>query len=90
MASSPTAGITTPSADFWTQLLARPPLLLDGAMGTELDRRAGLVEKRGWAAGALLTHPQLVRAIHDDYVAAGADVHTTQTFSTARHVLEGP
>jgi len=88
MAFPPAAGDATPSLDFWTYLQASPPLLLDGAMGTELDRRAGLVEKRGWAAGALLTHPELVRAIHDDYVAAGADIHTTQTFSTARHVLE--
>lgn len=89
MAASLVGNDASPPPCFWSTLHARPPLLLDGAMGTELDRRAGLVEKRGWAAGALLTHPELVRTIHDDYVAAGADIHTTQTFSTARHVLEG-
>ena len=53
-------------------------LLFDGAMGTEL-------QARGLAAGELpellcLTHPEVVSEVHAAYVAAGADVVTTNTF----------
>ena len=53
-------------------------ILLDGAMGTEL-------QKRGLKTGALpellnLTDPAVVRAVHEDYVNAGADIITANTF----------
>ena len=52
--------------------------LIDGAMGTEL-------QKRGLKTGALpellnLTDPDIVRAVHKDYVNAGADIITANTF----------
>ena len=53
-------------------------LLFDGAMGTQL-------QERGLAAGELpellcLTAPDQITAVHAAYVAAGADVVTTNTF----------
>ena len=53
-------------------------LLFDGAMGTQL-------QDRGLPIGGVpehfnLTHPEVVEAIHRDYVAAGADVITANTF----------
>lgn len=53
-------------------------LLFDGAMGTQL-------QDRGLPIGGIpehfnLTHPEVVEAIHRDYVAAGADVITANTF----------
>ena len=53
-------------------------LVLDGAMGTQL-------QERGLAAGELpellcLTHPETVTEVHAAYVAAGADAVTTNTF----------
>ena len=53
-------------------------LLFDGAMGTQL-------QYRGLPIGGIpehfnLTHPEVVEAIHRDYVAAGADVITANTF----------
>lgn len=41
-----------------------------------------------WSAAALDTHPETVRAVHEDCIRAGADVIIATTFSTARHVLE--
>jgi homocysteine S-methyltransferase len=41
-----------------------------------------------WSALAPLTHYELLRAIHADYITAGADVVTTSTFATTRFVLE--
>jgi len=63
-------------------------IILDGAMGTELERREVPMHERAWSAAALETHPEIVRQAHEDYIRAGADIITTNTFSTGRHVLE--
>lgn len=53
--------------------------ILDGGMGQELVARAG--QATGfWSGQALLDAPEMVRAVHDDYFAAGADVATTNTY----------
>lgn len=54
--------------------------LLDGGMGQELIARAGRATSL-WSIQALLDDPAMVRAVHDDYFAAGADVATTNTYS---------
>ena len=59
-----------------------PPLLLDGPMGTELQRRGADTTLPLWSARALDEHPDLVLQIHIDYVDAGADIITTNTFRT--------
>jgi homocysteine S-methyltransferase len=63
-------------------------IILDGATGTELQRRGVPMHGFAWSAAALDTHPDMVRAVHEDYIRAGADVIITNSFSTARHVLE--
>ena len=63
-------------------------VLLDGAMGTELERRGVPMDDAAWDAAALVTHPDTVREVHEDYIRAGADVIITNTFATARHVLD--
>lgn len=63
-------------------------VILDGAMGTELQRRGVPMDDVAWDAAALATHPDLVREVHEDYIKAGAEVIITNTFATARHVLE--
>jgi S-methylmethionine-dependent homocysteine/selenocysteine methylase len=65
-----------------------PVLILDGAMGTELQRRGVPMHRVAWSAAALETHPQTVRQVHEDYIAAGAEVITANSFGTSRHVLE--
>ncbi len=57
-------------------------LVLDGAMGTELGRRGVPLDLPLWSARALMTHPEVVRSIHEDYISAGADIITTNTFRT--------
>jgi S-methylmethionine-dependent homocysteine/selenocysteine methylase len=64
------------------------PLLLDGGTGTELRRRGAALDATTWSGLAPLTHFDLLRGIHADYIAAGADVITTATFGTSRFVLE--
>src|SRR5262245_61160009 len=73
----------------WQQTLARGgTVVLDGGTGTELRRRGMALGDTTWSALAALTHYDLLRTIHADYVAAGADVITTNTFATTRFVLE--
>ncbi len=60
------------------------PILLDGGMGQEIVNRGG---KRGfgeWAVAAIYEEPELVRDIHLDYIRAGADVITTNTYGCTR------
>jgi len=57
-------------------------LVLDGAVGTELERRGVPTPRPLWSAAALLTHPQVVEQIHRDYVEAGAEIIVANTFRT--------
>ena len=56
--------------------------LLDGAMGTELERRGVRTDGPGWSAGANDHAPHEIQAIHRAYASAGATVHTANTFRT--------
>jgi len=62
-------------------------VIIDGPMGTELEARGVPMNDKAWSGPALLSHPDVVRAIHADYIAAGAEVIITTTFSTGRHAL---
>ena len=55
-------------------------MVIDGAMGTELQARGVPMDDRAWCAVANLTHPELVQAIHEDNIDAGADVIITNTY----------
>lgn len=55
-------------------------IVIDGAMGTELQSRGVPMDNHAWCGVANLTHPQVVRAIHEDHVRAGADVIITNTY----------
>jgi len=62
-------------------------ILLDGATGTELEKRGVPMGSKVWSAKAILTHPETVRMVHEDYIRAGVDIITANSFSTARHML---
>ncbi len=53
-------------------------------MGTELERRGIATPPPGWSAYAIEGAPEVIAAIHRDYAAAGATVHTANTFRTKR------
>lgn len=66
---------------------SRPPVILDGALGTELERRGVPTPAPLWSAAALLDAPETVRQIHRDYVEAGAEILTANTFRTNPRTL---
>ena len=62
-------------------------VVLDGAMGTELERLGAPMHDAVWCAKALEDHPDLVREVHVSYIEAGADVITTNSYAAPRHAL---
>ncbi|MEO8144092.1 MAG: methionine synthase [Betaproteobacteria bacterium] len=82
-------------ASLLQSLFAERILVLDGAMGTMIQRERLTEEQfrgerfRGWGRDLrgnndllALTQPALIRRIHSDYLAAGADIIETNTFNS--------
>ncbi|WP_423907197.1 homocysteine S-methyltransferase family protein [Candidatus Spongiihabitans sp.] len=63
-------------------------ILLDGGVSTEIQKRGVPLDANVWSGLTTKTHPDQVRQVHEDYIRAGAQVITANTYSTARHVLE--
>lgn len=63
-------------------------IMMDGGTGTEMEKRGAPMVEKGWCARSTLTHPEILRQIHIDYVRAGADIIITNTFATSQHVLD--
>ncbi|HEV8676334.1 MAG TPA: homocysteine S-methyltransferase family protein [Methylomirabilota bacterium] len=70
-------------------------LLLDGATGSELQRR-GVNVSRGssvegglgaWSATAMEDAPDVVQVVHEDYLRLGADIVTANSYNTNRGQL---
>jgi len=61
-------------------LQRRGIVLLDGALATELEARGADLADPLWSAKLLLTEPNLIRQLHDDYFMAGADVTITASY----------
>jgi S-methylmethionine-dependent homocysteine/selenocysteine methylase len=74
--------------DVRDRLVNGPPLLLDGALGSELDRRGVDVSLPLWSARAVIEAPETLLEVHREYAAAGADIITADTFRTQRRTLD--
>jgi S-methylmethionine-dependent homocysteine/selenocysteine methylase len=74
-------------ASWSSRLGAGAPVLLDGALGTELERRGVPSSLPLWSTQALLEAPDTVSAIHREYALAGAEVLTAGTFRTQQRTL---
>ena len=61
--------------------MSRPIVLMDGGMGQELVRRSSHEPTPLWSARILMDEPDLVEAVHRDYVAAGAKVLIVNSYS---------
>jgi len=72
---------------FLKRLTEPGPILLDGATGSELTRRAVDTGLPLWSAQALVSAPEVLRQVHADYLRAGAEIITANTFRTHRRNL---
>ena len=64
-------------------------IILDGATGSELRNFGAELDPVVWCGAANLDYPDAVTGVHEAYIRAGADIITTNTFATCRHVLDG-
>ncbi len=58
-------------------------LVMDGPMGTELERRGYDVNDALWSARFLKENPDAIRQIHYDYLEAGADIITCASYQAS-------
>ncbi|MBH69252.1 MAG: hypothetical protein CMM58_12935 [Rhodospirillaceae bacterium] len=62
-------------------------LVLDGGTGTELEKRGVPMEPGAWCGAAALEHSEILEQVHFDYIQAGADIITANTYSSSRLML---
>jgi homocysteine S-methyltransferase len=57
--------------------------MLDGGLATEMEARGADLDHFLWSARLLAESPDLVRSVHYDYLAAGADIIATATYQAS-------
>ena len=85
-----------PSRKIMDRLNAGDRLLLDGATGSEIQRRGADVLKgatadsglQAWSATANIEYPDVVQQVHQDYLRVGADIILSNNFWTNSPRLE--
>ena len=69
-------------------LEAGGPMILDGAIGTELERLGARMDQDVWCARAIADNSDAVHEVHRRYIDAGADVITTNSYSATREAMQ--
>ena len=69
-------------------LASQDYVILDGALGTELEKRGYDVSGKLWSAKYLLEQPSVIRDLHTVYLEAGADLITTSSYQATIKGLE--
>jgi S-methylmethionine-dependent homocysteine/selenocysteine methylase len=58
-------------------------IILDGGTGTDIQRRGAPMSGETWCADVNMTHGDIVKEVHLDYMAQGADIVTANTYATS-------
>jgi homocysteine S-methyltransferase len=58
-------------------------VILDGGLATELEKRGADLDHFLWSAKLLAEAPELIGEVHEDYLAAGADIIATATYQAS-------
>ena len=69
-------------------LLSSLPLVVDGALATEVEIRGHDLNDPLWSAKTLLEHPGVISEVHFDYFQAGADIAITSSYQASQAGLE--
>jgi S-methylmethionine-dependent homocysteine/selenocysteine methylase len=76
-------------SDGWLRKLRDGDIvLMDGGTGSELRRRGVAMSPQAWSGPAARADSDMIEQIHADYIRAGAEIVTTNTFATTRFVLD--
>ena len=57
-------------------------ILIDGATGTEIERRGVPQLDNAWNGGGALSHPLVLREVHEEYLQIGAEIIISNNFAT--------
>lgn len=57
--------------------------VLDGGLATELERRGADISGALWSAALLVSQPELIRSVHEEYLAAGAQIITAAGYQAS-------
>ena len=57
-------------------------IILEGAIGAELEKKGAKMHKDLWCGTCSVESPDLVKKVHEEYILAGADIITTNTYAT--------
>ncbi len=74
--------------DLLRRISSGEAILIDGGTGTEVERRGVPQLKNAWNGGGALSHPDILKQIHQDYIARGAEIVIANTFATSRNLME--
>jgi homocysteine S-methyltransferase len=69
-------------------MMSQSVYIIDGGVGTELQRRGAKMDPCCWSSGVHLQDPQMLLSVHCDNLQAGATILSTNTFMASRHLLE--
>jgi homocysteine S-methyltransferase len=68
---------------FETILNKQKVLIIDGAFGTELERKGYNINDSLWSAKFLMEKPEAIAEVHLDYLKAGSDCITTASYQAS-------
>jgi homocysteine S-methyltransferase len=77
----------TPYGRLKRQISAGDVVILDGGTGTTIERHGVPMDPAAWSALANIDHPDVVRQVHEEFIAAGAEVLIANTFSAVAPAL---
>ena len=63
------------------------PLILDGAMGSLIEQRGYKLDNVLWTSLLNTDNPEVIIDLHQEYIKAGCDIITTNTFRTNPHFV---
>lgn len=63
-------------------------IILDGGTGTELERRGVAMNPEAWCGAASIENAGILADVHTDYIRAGADIITVNSYASSRLMLE--
>ena len=64
-----------------TRLANGERILIDGGTGSEVERQGAEMITGAWSGATALTHPDIVRDVHEQFIAAGAEVIFANTYA---------
>ena len=69
------------------RLAAGERILIDGGTGSEVERQGAEMVTGAWSGATALTHPNIVRSVHEQFIHAGGEVIFANSYASSRHVL---